>query len=170
MKRTRPFLKPALLLVFAASCQSALSAVLVNITASPASGGNFLYTVQVTNTDPVAQAIVSITDVPKGQSIIGNTLTGPAGYVANYDPGLPAEMFGQVQLVGGTPSQFAPSSTVGGFSFQSSTAPFTGFFNSFMAIDNDGGITTGSTTVVPEPAAALLGFIGLVGLSLRRKR
>ncbi len=67
---------------------------------------------------------------------------------------------------------FAPGSTVGGFSFNSRTAP--GLVD-FLAYDASGTEFTGSVTApvpaqVPEPAGALLAALAATGAALRRRR
>ena len=161
--------KTALLFLLVSFPQSAFSAVTVDITFSPSGNGRFLYTVEIANNLPEALSLVFITDAPKDDSILGNSITAPTGFQASYDPGLDIEAFGQAQFLEDSMS-FSPGSVTGGFSFESATAPLTGFFTSFTAIDQNGEILNGTTNVIPEPASAMLGIAGIATLALRRRR
>ncbi len=105
--------------------------------------------------------IVSITDAPLADALIGVTLTAPAGFVALYDPGL-----GIVDFAENT-SNFAAGTTTPGFSFESLTAPGAGVFSFFQALTVAGALSSGNVQqmVVQSPPTATPTPTATVGLS-----
>src|SRR5262245_34357450 len=80
-------------------------------------GGSFRYDISVSNNASEDLAVVSILDAPLNDPLIGGSLFTPAGFLGSYDSGL-----GFVDLLSDT-DVFSVGRTVGGFSFQSQSAP-----------------------------------------------
>lgn len=129
------------------------------------STSNYTYTYSVTNTGATDELV--IVSVPTF-SVLGITnIFAPAGFSLTYD-----QVGGWVNFIEDgsivTPQTFAPGSTVGNFSYNSSTAP--GFVN-FVAYDAIGTEFTGRTvSAVPEPAGALLCGLAAATTLTRRRR
>lgn len=164
MNTTRSCLATALTASLLPSTTEA--AVLVSGTVRPL-GGAFQYEISIANTGPEDVALVTLTDAPLGDPLIGPSLTAPAGYVASYDGGLGfLDFLGLVSdLLGGTKA--------GPFQFDSLAGPGTAF-GAFESMDVAGLPTRGTVnlTVVPEPAiggtAIALGLLGSALVCRRR--
>ena len=85
-------------------------------------------------------------------------------YLASYDAGL-----GIVDLLEGS-EFFGAFGAVGGFAFDTSAGPASGFFRSFEAFTALGDFLTGDVVLVPEPSASILVLIGLASLAIRARR
>lgn len=134
-------------------------------------GGSTRYEITIGNNTLADLAIVSLTDAPPGDSLIGSTLVAPSGFLASYDGGL-----GIVDFLADTGS-FSPGSSVAGFVFESHFG-VDSFFSVFAAIDIFGVPYSGNVHItqgspVPEPGMTLAG-LGVVGCLLwqgaRRRR
>lgn len=150
-----------LTLSLAATAESATTAR-VEIFANDLGMGLFQYNLTVFNTGMDDISIISISDAPMNESIIGSTLEGPAGFATSYDP------IGIIDLVEDT-STFTPGSEVSGFTFQSSSPPET-TFQDLSGLTSEGESVTVTATVVPEPTGALLASVGILAFITRRRR
>jgi hypothetical protein len=133
-----PIIQGCLLLALALTTPTA-SAVIVDMLVTPL-GGSYRYEVSVNNDEVVDLAIVSIIDAPLGDPLIDPTLTTPAGFLGSYDDGL-----GFVDFLADTDG-FLAGTTVGGFRFESLSAPGT-FFTTFTALSVAGDEFTGPINV-----------------------
>ncbi len=162
--------KASVLALAAASSLLQLSApagLFVDLSATPLSGGSYAYNASVSNTGPKDVAIVSLIDAPLNDPQIAPSLTAPAGFSANYDPGL-----GFLDFL--ADASFAAGTTVGGFSFESLIAPMTAF-NLFEALTVDGDLISGRVrypgTNVPDTGSSLATLaIGLAVVGVARRR
>ena len=147
------------------SATAAHADITVSSTVTPL-GGSFRYEFSITNSMLVSPdqdvVIVSITNAPLADPLIGPTLTAPADFVASYDPGL-----GIVDFLEAT-SNFGVGTTTGGFSFESQAAPGPGVFSSFEALTVNGSSTSGSvqqvvgqptSTATPTPTSTLAAMV-----------
>ena len=122
--------------------QAAHAGLIVHVHSSPLPGGLFEYEFSVSNQTPDPLAIVSLLDAPTGDAVLAASLTGPMGFLTNYDSGL-----GIVDFLEGT-STFGSGSTIHGFSFQSGAAPGTAF--QFIEALNVRGDHIPATVTVPD--------------------
>ena len=136
-----------LLVALLVSSTAAKAAILVRAAVTPLVG-KFRYDFEVENTGPDDHVIVSIVDAPLADVLIPPSLTAPTGFLASYDPGL-----GIVDFLEDT-GLFAAGTTVGLFTFESTTGPNSGF-GAFEALSVAGVLTMGSveSTVLPAPTA-----------------
>jgi hypothetical protein len=125
--------------------------------------GSFQYDITVSNNGFEDVAIVSFTDAPLFDPLIGPSLIAPAGFLGSYDPGL-----GFVDLLADT-GIFGMGTSVGGFSFQSLAPPGVNF-TAFQALGVNGTSFSGST-VIPETHTSLaaVGVVGCVLWALYRR-
>jgi hypothetical protein len=122
---------------------SAQGAILVDAAVTPL-GGRFEYDVTITNTGPEDVVIVSITDAPIGDPLIGPSLISPVGFATNYDSGLGfIDFFEDVEL-------FAAGTVTSGFSFESLGSPETGI-QTFEGLTVSGNFFSGSIDVTVAP-------------------
>lgn len=146
---------------------SASAGLFVDLSATPLSGGSYSYNASVSNTGPKDVAIVSLIDAPLNDGSIAPSLVAPAGFSANYDPGL-----GFLDLLADV--SFGAGTTVSGFSFESLTAPMAAF-NLFEALTVDGDLISGRvrypTTHVPDTGNSLATLaLGLAVVGVARRR
>jgi len=139
----------------------------LDLTVTPLGGGIFQYLFSVNNSGPDDISIVTITDAPGADPLIPLTLVAPAGFLANYDPGL-----GLVDFLEGT-SSFQVG-TINGFGFQSATSPAANF-TTFEALSVNGEFFAGTvhqvTSTVPEGGRTVaLAGLALMGLVVARSR
>jgi uncharacterized repeat protein (TIGR01451 family) len=133
----------------------------VDIFFSPLTDGTFQYGVTIRNTGLTDISIVTITDAPPNDSLIGSTLTAPSGFLANYEPLGFLDFLEDTQL-------FGAGTTWSGFSFQSAVSPQANF-SMFEALTSGGEILSGSITIVPEPGTVVLAICGLIALAGARR-
>ncbi len=142
------------------------AAVLVSGTVRP-SGGAFHYEISIANTGPEDVALVTFTDAPLGDPLIGPSLSAPAGYVASYDGGQ-----GFLDFLG-LASDLLGGTQAGPFRFDSLAGPGTAF-GAFESTDVAGLPSRGTVdlTVIPEPVlggtALALGLLGSALVCRRR--
>jgi hypothetical protein len=166
--RTPLGLAVALGVLLAASAVHA--ALIVEATVSPLGGGVFHYEFSVTNNEAEDVAIVSITDAPIGDALIGPSLSTPAGFLGSYDAGL-----GFVDFLADA-DIFGVGTTKSGFSFDSESGHAPGVFSEFEALSIFGSFFSGQVqatqNVIPEPSAMALLAVGLCawGLILARRK
>lgn len=137
---------------------------------SSLSGGTYTYTYSVTNSlldgngDPSNELL--FVDVPFGAGVVVFNLTAPVGFQI-FDSGLNSVTFAPDNSF--TPGTFAPGSTNGDFSFQSTAVPSS---VTFSATDAFGDTLTGQTiSAVPEPSGLmLLAASALPLIAIRRRR
>jgi len=143
----------------AAVSEPAWSQVKVDAIVTPLVG-SFRYDISVHNNAAEDLAIVSLVDAPLADPLIDLTLAAPVGFLASYDDGL-----GFVDFLGDA-DVFAAGATVGGFGFESLTAPGA-YFASFEALGVLGTSYSGSlrSVMVPE-AGTLLAAVSVVGCAL----
>jgi hypothetical protein len=126
------------------------------------------YDLTVHNATSEDLVLISLLDGPLGDARIGMTLSVPAGFLDNYDPGL-----GIVDFLGDS-EVFGAGTTLTGFSFETSATAGPGF-ESFEALSLQGTLFRGdlNVTVVPESGTVLATVVllgGVVGQTLRRRR
>ena len=146
--------------------RAALASVMVDRAVTPLGGGAYHYAFSVTDTLAGDIILVTLTDAPLGDPLIPGTLTGPAGFLTNYDSGL-----GLVDFIADIPPEF-PIGTTGLFEFDSTTAPGAGF-TLFDTLNVLGDVTSGQVNVaqaIPEPGSLALFAVGLLGLFGRPRR
>jgi hypothetical protein len=145
--------------------QEASAVLMVDATVSPLSGGVFHYEFSVINDSLPDLFLVSITDAPLGDPLIGASLVAPAGFLANYDPGL-----GFLDFIADTTPLF-DIGTTSGFAFDSAFSP-TDAFSLFEGQTLSGfpvpitglvNVTVVDGGAVPEPGILSLIAIGLAG-------
>ena len=139
--------------------------VLISGTVLPL-GGSYRYEFSVENTDPADYLVVSFTDAPLADALIGPSLAAPAGFLTSYDSGLGfLDLLGDLEL-------FAAGTTQGTFAFES-LAPPNQAFTTVTALDDTLTEVTGEARwqVIPEPAAVgtVLG-LGLLAVGFLRHR
>ena len=108
-----------------------------------------------------------IVSIPAFSPLGVTNINAPSGFSLTFDM-----VGGWINLIEDgsiiTPETFAPSSTVGLFSFNSATAPGT---VSFVAFDASGMEFSGSTMApVPEASTPLLTLLAGLAATLRRRR
>lgn len=159
-------LAAAVLALGALAATTARANLSVEAVVSP-SGGGFHYEFSVVN-DTLADAfLVTLTDAPLGDALISATLTAPAGFLANYDPGL-----GLIDFIADA-AVFFPLGTTAGFAFDSLFGPAANF-TTFQAFTLTGFPTPAaagqvSFAAVPAPAGIALWLLGLAGFAALRK-
>lgn len=126
------------------------------------------YDLTVHNATAEDLVLISLLDGPLGDARIGMTLSAPAGFLDNYDPGL-----GIVDFLGDS-EVFGAGTTLTGFSFETSAMAGPGF-EFFEALSTQGTLLRGdlNVTVVPESGTVLASLVllgGVVGQTLRRRR
>lgn len=138
--------------------RAAEAAVVVSGTVRPV-GGSYRYELTIGNSGPDDLALVSLTDAPLGDPLIGASVACPAGFTASYDSGLGFLDF--TGLLG----DFLAGTSIGVFAFESLAGPGSSF-TVFEALDVNGVGERGivSFTLVPEPGAA--GTALALGLAL----
>jgi hypothetical protein len=158
-----------LLWMFLLVSSTARASVLVEATVTPLVG-SFLYEISIENATVEDLAIVSISDAPIGDPLIGPSLVVPVGFLASYDGGL-----GFVDFVADT-SDFFAGTTTSGFRFESLSGPGI-YFSTFEALSVNGNAYSGLISVrgeVPEPASLMiwagLSLVAVGCLRGRRKR
>lgn len=139
--------------------------VLISGTVLPL-GGSYRYEFSVENTDPADYLVVSFTDAPLADPLIGLSLAAPAGFLTSYDSGL-----GFLDLVGDL-ELFAAGATRGIFAFESLAPPHQAFM-AVVSLDDTLTEVSGEARwqVIPEPAAVgtVLG-LGLLVVGFLRHR
>lgn len=115
-------------------------------------GSLYHYRYDVVNNTDTSLAIATFQVIPGSDTILNPI--APAGFILNVDSGL-----GLVDFIADT-GDFAPNSTVPGFTFDSAKAPMQ---SSFLALNVNGEAFSGMTQSpnVPEP-----GSLALVGAGL----
>src|SRR4029434_4598588 len=113
------------------------------------------------NSGPADVPIVSITDAPVNDPLIGPSLEAPPGFLASYDPGIGLS-FGFVDFLEDT-ELFAVGTTRTGFRFQSAASP-PSYFTLFEALTINGRLLSGNITVPELGSPLLLAGLGLVAL------
>jgi hypothetical protein len=152
----------ALLLVALASPAGAV--LIVEGTVSPAGGGLFHYEFTVTNDTPDDVILVSLVDGPLNDLDLDASLVAPPDYLASYDPGLGIVDFLEASAL------FAAFGSVGGFAFDTSAGPESGFFTTFEAFTALGDPLNGDVVLIPEPSTFVLLLTGLAALATRTRR
>jgi len=130
----------------------------VKATVSSAGGGQFHYIFTIGNTGPDDVAIVSV-DAPLNDAFSAPTLTAPAGFLASYDP-----IVGFVDFLEDI-NLFAVGSIVNGFTFNSSSGPASGYFDTFEALTINGDKITGNVTLISEVPVVINSSVTFVPLS-----
>jgi hypothetical protein len=137
---------------------------MVEGTVSAAGGGLFHYEFTITNDTPDDVILVSLVDGPTNDLDLAASLVAPPEYFASYDPGL-----GIVDFLEAT-ELFAAAGSVGGFAFDSSAGPESGFFTTFEAFTALGDPLGGDVVLVPEPSTFVLLSAALAALATRTRR
>ena len=136
-------------------------------TASPLGGGIFHWDFSVVNNSVPDLLLVTVVDAPLGDPLIDGSLTGPPGFLTNYDGGL-----GFLDFIADT-ALFFPLGETSFFSFDSMSGPGVAF-TSFEArgidtFDNPfvGQVNgTQPPVVIPEPGQLTLLAVGLAVIVL----
>ena len=147
---------------FLAMAQAAHAGLIVESAVSALGGGLFHYDFSIENSGPTDVLIVSILNAPLADPDIDASLMTPAGFSANYDPGL-----GIVDFLEDT-ALFSVGPKLSGFGFDSAAGPVSSFFDVFTALDLNGHELTGQVAHIPEPTT--LALIVLGGVVLTRVR
>ena len=135
--------------------------MMVDIFFTDVGAGFYKYDLTITNTGSDNIVLLTIEDAPSNDLRIASSLTAPAGFAASYDAT-------SIDFLENTQS-FTAGSVRTGFSFESAAAPGSAF-NVFSGLTSEGVPVTVTSTLVPEPASALLGALGLMTLVSRRRR
>jgi hypothetical protein len=148
--RFAPLLPALAALAFVVSMGNTRAAVTVNSSVT-FSSGLYTYSYSVTNFG-TAFDIASI-DIPIAAGAVIGNLSAPSGFgiISDGAPVSLVSLFEDSEI--STSAMFAPDSTVGTFTYESSTAPL---FVTFSALDVNGDTYTGTTqSAVPEPSSLL---------------
>lgn len=152
------------------SAGAARAQVTIVPTVTP-NGALFNYSYSVTNSTANDVLIVNLNNLPMVSGALTN-LTAPMGFRTTFDPGVGIASF---LPDAGSALDFAPGSTLTGFSFSSTFGPGTVGFD---AEDISGGTSTGATLApiaapVPEPSTLIslgAGVLLLTFCAARRRR
>jgi hypothetical protein len=127
-------------------------------------GGVFHYEFVVDNDNPTIAdlVLVTITDAPIGDALIGPSLSSPAGFVASYDNGL-----GLLDLLPDLGTLDFPPGPTGVFAFDSAFGPTSSFrsFEAFTLTSFPVPEVSGSVAIARAPEPGGLALLGL-GLGL----
>jgi hypothetical protein len=126
----------------------------------------YTYTYSVTNANPDFD--IATLDIPIGEGVTVVNPTSPTGFgiISDGDPVNLVTFYEDTDP--GTTDTFAPGTTRGFFSYQSTSAPGT---VTFSALDANGDTYTGTAlSAVPEPAAPLMVLAAALPLLASRRR
>ena len=153
------------LLVLCLAAQTVTADINVDMTTTPLGGGIFQYDFSVGNSGPDDVVLVTITDAPLGDPLIGLTLITPVDFLGLYDPGL-----GFVDFLEFT-GLFGAGTTTSGFQFQSQATPPT-YLTSFQALTVNGDSLSGRINRgVPDTGSTMLmAGLGFMALTFLRKK
>ena len=152
-------------LALAASTGIARSAVTISSDVS-FSSGIYTYSYNITNFGTVFD--IATIDLPIAPGVVITNLSAPAGFgiISDQVPVSLVSLFEDSDP--STTASFAPNSTIGTFSFQSSTPPS---LVTFSALDVNGDTYTGLTqSAVPEPSSMLFLASTLLPILASRSR
>ncbi|MDQ2694170.1 MAG: hypothetical protein M3Z21_02105 [Pseudomonadota bacterium] len=160
-------LAAAVLAIGALAAPTVRANLMVEAVVSPIGGGGFHYEFAVVNATLADAFLVTLTDAPLDDALITATLTAPAGFLANYDPGL-----GLIDFIADA-AGFFPLGTTAGFAFDSLFGPTANFtlFQAFTesAFPDPAAAGQVSFAAVPAPAGIALWLLGLTGFFTLRK-
>jgi hypothetical protein len=156
--------------LFSAGAVHAQTSVSISPTVTT-SGALYTYSYSITNFTDTDLAFVNLDNLP----LVGGALTNlsaPSGFLSTFDPGVGIATFAPDNTA--NYGEFAPGSTISGFSFSSTFGPGTVAYDTLdLYGDPYTGTTVGPSAAVPEASTWVsvgAGLLALTFCAVRRRQ